>query len=156
MVIFNTARGPKQYKHLRFIRLCPYSLLPKMLWAKIPSWFFFFKLHVSISQLRWNSHQKQWLTQHVPLAAGICGSLSSESLIYLFYCRKWESDTCLHLMHSCLFCLWSGASDRLSVQGLQEEWRVILVQTGTGEVGHSQTGTPVWDKVKGNTSYKGM
>lgn len=66
---------------------------------------FFFKLHVSISQLRWNSHQKQWLTQHVPLAAGICGSLSSESLIYLFYCRKWESThVSIWCTHACFVC----------------------------------------------------
>ena len=64
-----------------------------------------------------------------------------------------------HVSTSCSpllsFCLWSGASDRLSVQRLQAEWRLVLVQAGTSEVGHGQTGTPVWDEIKGDTSYKG-
>lgn len=49
----------------------------------------------------------------------------------------------------------SGPSHRVSVQGLQAQRRFILVQTGTSEGGHSQTGTPVRDEVKGNISYKG-
>lgn len=49
------------------------------------------KIYVSINQWRLSLiHQTRWLTQHVPVAAIICGLLHSESFIYLFYCRKWE------------------------------------------------------------------
>lgn len=58
-------------------------------------------------------------------------------------------------MASRRFLLCSGTSNRVSVQGLQAQWRIILVQTGSSEGGHSQTGTPVRDEIEGNISYKG-
>lgn len=40
------------------------------------------------------------MTHSVPAAALTRGYLCSQFLIYLFYCGKWASNTCLYLMQS--------------------------------------------------------